>query len=113
MAQRTIVELTDDIDGSKADETVTFALEGKSYQIDLSEQNAAKLRGAFAEYVGAARRVGGNAGAPGGRGKRDRGARRSTSETAPMREWAKANGHSVSERGRIPAAVVAAYTVAH
>lgn len=113
MAQRFIVELTDDIDGSKADETVTFALEGKSYQIDLSEQNAGKLRGAFAEYVGAARRVGGNAAALGGRGKRDRGARRSTSETAAMREWAKANGHSVSERGRIPAAVVAAYKVAH
>lgn len=108
MAQRTIVELTDDIDGGKADETVTFGLDGKSYEIDLTDKNAAKLRDAFSEYVGAARRSGGSTGAGSSRGRRSGGSR-SKNDTAAIREWAVANGHKVSARGRIPASVQAAY----
>ena len=59
MAQRTILELVDDLDGGKADETVSFALDGVEYEIDLSADNAARLRDAFAEFVGHARRIGG------------------------------------------------------
>lgn len=110
MAQRTIVELTDDLDGGKADVTVAFGLEGKGYEIDVSEKNARKLRAALAEYMEAARRVAAN----GGRGRKlDNVTRRgSKGDTAAIRTWAAANGHKVSDRGRIPAAVQAAYTAA-
>jgi len=58
MAQTVIVQLTDDIDGGDADVTISFALNGKSYEIDLSTKNAEKLREAFAPYVDKARRAG-------------------------------------------------------
>ena len=111
MAQRVSIVLEDDIDGSVADETVTFALDGVSYEIDLNAKNAGALRDALAPYVGHGRRsVGGgrrSAGRPGasrGTGKRDLG---------DVREWARANGHKVSDRGRISAEVQAAYEKAH
>ncbi|MBO0851506.1 MAG: Lsr2 family protein, partial [Pseudonocardia sp.] len=59
MAQKVTVSLIDDLDGNKADETVEFGLDGKSYEIDLSSGNAGKLRDALADYVAAARRPGG------------------------------------------------------
>jgi GNAT superfamily N-acetyltransferase len=114
MAQRVNIVLEDDLDGSEADETVTFALDGVSYEIDLSANNAAALRDSLAQYVGHARRAAGRrpAGRPAGRpaassrgtGKRD---------LADVREWARANGHQVSDRGRISAEVQAAYDKAH
>ena len=109
MAQRVNIVLEDDIDGSDADETVTFALDGVSYEIDLNGENAAKLRDALAPYVGharraAGRRVGGRTSAGRGSAKRD---------LADVREWARSNGHKVSERGRISAEVQAAYDKAH
>lgn len=112
MAQRTIVELTDDLDGGKADVTVTFGLDGSSYEIDLTEKNAGTLRATIGEYVGAARRVSGNSrtGASGKRGGASGG--RAKSETAAIRVWAAANGHTVSDRGRVPASVQAAYAAA-
>lgn len=113
MAQRTIVELTDDIDGGKADETVSFALEGKNYEIDLTDKNASKLRGTFSEYVSTARRRGGASAAAGSSRGRRGGGTRANSETGTMREWAMANGHKVSARGRISRAVAAAYAAAH
>lgn len=112
MAQRTIVELTDDLDGGKADVTVSFALDGKSYEIDLTEQNADKLRESFREYLVAGRRVGANLTTIGSRGRKG-GTARSKSQTGAIREWAVANGHKVSSRGRIPAPVEAAYAAAH
>jgi hypothetical protein len=105
MAQRVQVVLEDDLDGGKADETVTFALDGTSYEIDLSKKNAAKLRDSLAQYVGAGRRVSGRR-ATGGRG---RGRGRSGSDSADIRAWAKENGYEVSERGRISAEIRAAY----
>jgi len=108
MAQKTVVILEDDLDGGKAEETVTFSLDGVSYEIDLSGKNASKLRDAFAPYVGAGRRVGGRA----ARG-RGRAAGRGPNETAEIRAWAKKKGLDVSERGRIPASIVEAYRTAH
>jgi Lsr2 len=107
MAQRVQVVLEDDLDGGKADETVTFGLDGTTYEIDLSKKNAAKLRDALGAYVGAGRRVAGRRG--GGRG---RGRGRSASDSADIRAWARANGYEVSERGRISAEVREAYNAA-
>lgn len=109
MAQKVQVILIDDIDGGPAEKTVSFSLDGDSYEIDLSPANAAKLRDSFAPYVGNARKVGRIA--PGrGRGRRGGGADNRTSE---IRAWARANGHKVNERGRIAADLVAAYDRAH
>ena len=109
MAQRVNIVLEDDLDGSEADETVTFALDGVTYEIDLNAKNAGGLRDALAPYVGHARRSAGrrSAGRPTGSrgtGKRDLG---------DVREWARSNGHKVSDRGRISAEVQAAYDKAH
>ncbi|MFW5470380.1 histone-like nucleoid-structuring protein Lsr2 [Knoellia sp. CPCC 206435] len=111
MAQRVQVLLVDDIDNSDADETVTFALDGVTYEIDLNATNAAKLRDEFATWVGHARRAGGRkatsrSSSGGGAGSRRK-------DVSAVREWARQNGHDVSERGRIPAAVQEAYDKAN
>jgi Lsr2 len=106
VAQKVQVILVDDLDGGEAVETVTFALDGVSYEIDLSGDNATKLRGALAPYADSARRVGGRAG---GRGSRGRGGRSSSAKTAQIRSWAKSQGLEVNERGRIPASIVEQY----
>ncbi len=108
MAQKVQVLLVDDIDEGKADETVQFSLDGVSYEIDLSSKNAAKLRDALAGYVGVARRVG-------SRGGRRRGRARSSDNGSAreVREWARANGYQVSDRGRVPAEVTEAYRAAN
>ena len=113
MAQRVQVVLTDDVDGGVAEETVAFGLDGSSYEIDLSRSNAEKLRNAFAPYAGAARR----SGRPSRRGRSGAAAPRAPSrpgggDVAAVREWAKANGHTVSERGRISGRVRDAYVAA-
>ena len=111
MAQKVQVVLVDDLDGGVAEETVSFALDGVSYEIDLSAENAAKFRDELAGWVGHARRVGGR-GRSGGGGRRSSGGgggSRGSGDSAAVREWARANGYTVSERGRIPAEVKAAY----
>ena len=111
MAQKTIVQLIDDLDQGSADETVSFGLDGTSYEIDLSAKNAAKLRDSLATYIANARRSGRSGGrpaAPGRRG-RSRGSRGDREQTQAIREWARKNGFSISERGRIPANVLDAY----
>ena len=118
MAQRTVVTLEDDIDGGSADETVTFALDGISYEIDLKSANAAALRDALATYVAHGRRTSGRssavARAPRARsGGSTGGASARRGDNSAIREWARGNGHSVNERGRIPADVIAAYDAAH
>jgi Lsr2 len=109
MAQKVQVILVDDIDGGPADETLSFSLDGVSYEIDLSTANAAKLRDSLAPYLGTGRRVGGRSSAGRGRSRRSSGDNR----TAQIREWARANGHQVNERGRVAAGIVAAYDAAH
>ncbi|MEU7133187.1 Lsr2 family protein [Streptomyces sp. NPDC046261] len=112
MAQKVQVLLVDDLDGGEADETVTFALDGKSYEIDLTTANADKLREALADYVKSARRTGGRATA--GRGKARAGAAAGGSpDTAKIRAWAKENGYNVNDRGRVPAEIREAYEKAN
>jgi len=112
MAQKIQVLLVDDLDGGQADETVSFAIDGATYEIDLSSGNAAKLRDTLAGYVGHARRVSRSGGRTGGP-RSPRGARVDREQTQAIREWARKNGHEVSERGRIPSTVLDAYNVAH
>lgn len=107
MAQRVHIVLEDDLDGSDAVETVTFALDGATYEIDLSEKNANQLRDALAAYIASARRVTGRSGRRGGRG---RSAGPSPSE---IREWARENGYDVSDRGRVSAEIRSAYEAAN
>jgi hypothetical protein len=107
MAQITEVKLVDDLDGGEAAESVAFSIDGKSYEIDLSEKHAAELRDAFAPFVGSARRAGGSPAST--RLKASARSGRSREETAAIREWANANGHEVSTRGRIPSKVIEAY----
>jgi Lsr2 len=116
MAQRTVVTLEDDIDGGPAEETITFALDGVSYEIDLNEDNAAALRDALAPYVGAGRRVGGRASGTRGAARAARSAAPAPArrtDTAAVREWAREQGHQVSDRGRIPTHILEAYEQAH
>ncbi|MGN6606715.1 MAG: histone-like nucleoid-structuring protein Lsr2 [Jatrophihabitans sp.] len=111
MAQQHIVQLIDDIDESPADETVSFALDGNRYEIDLSAANAAKLREAMALYVAHARREGGRPARANGTARRaaGRSARSDREQTQAIREWARQNGFTVGEKGRIPATVLEAY----
>lgn len=109
MAQKVQIILEDDIDGSKADETVRFALDGTNYEIDLSSQHAEKLRSSLAEFVAAGRKTtakGTSAPAP----KASTGGRK---DSAKIREWAAEHGYSVNARGRIQGDVVEAYRKAH
>jgi Lsr2 len=108
MAQRVQVMLEDDLDGSVAEETVMFGLDGASYEIDLSAKNAAKLRDTLAKYVSNARRTSGRGG---GRRRGARGA--GASDSAKIREWARGQGYEVSDRGRVSADIRAAYNAAH
>ncbi|GGL98144.1 Lsr2 family protein [Streptomyces fumigatiscleroticus] len=104
MAQRVVVTLFDDIDGSEAAETIAFGLDGKSYEIDLNEANARKLREALEPYVAAGRKR-----ARSGRTYRE-------TEVAPdpaaVRAWAQANRMEVPARGRIPKRVYEAFAAA-
>lgn len=110
MARKVIVELVDDFDGSsQAEETVTLALDGVAYEIDLSAQNAEKLRAILGAWAVHARKVGGRA----PKGKRHLPQAAATQQTQAIREWARKNGIDVSSRGRISAEVVDAYKQAH
>lgn len=118
MAQKTVVTMIDDLTGEEAENItpVEFALDGVTYELDLSDENAAKLREALAQYTGAARKIGGR-----------RRTRRASSRTArsksgasynretlkSIREWAKQHGHNVSDRGRLSAEVLEAWERAH
>jgi hypothetical protein len=108
VAQQVTVKLIDDVDGSEASDTVAFALDGHSYEIDLSEDNKARLEDALSPYVKAARRNGARPTSA----RRSRASRPSTSnrqDTTVIRQWARENGHKISDRGRIPANVLLAY----
>ncbi|WP_409483853.1 histone-like nucleoid-structuring protein Lsr2 [Arsenicicoccus dermatophilus] len=110
MAQRVQVILEDDIDGGPAAETITFALDGVTYEIDLSEDNAAKLREDLAQWIGHARRSGGRRSTSPARRSGSAGGRRNLND---VREWGRANGFKVSERGRVSTELQEAYDKAH
>lgn len=109
MVQKVHIVLEDDLDGSEASETVQFGLDGTSYEIDLNEKNAKKLRTAISAYVA------------GGRKQSRLTSRRSNGtpglirghSTKEVRDWARSNGHKVPERGRIPAEIRNAFEAAH
>ena len=116
LAQQTTVKFIDDLDGSEAAGTFDFGLDGRHYQIDLSEENAAKLRDALAPFIDAGRKSGGRSGGPVRQTtvyKPEKSTRSNREETAAIREWARQNGRQVSDRGRIPTSVVEAYRAAH
>ncbi|EFL24414.1 MULTISPECIES: histone-like nucleoid-structuring protein Lsr2 [Streptomyces] len=101
MAQRVVVTLSDDLDGREAEETVTFGLDGKSYEIDLTASNASKLRDALAPYVEAGRK----------RARSGKTYRRTSvaPDPAAVRAWARSHGMEVPPRGRIPKKVYEAF----
>jgi len=110
--QRVQIHMVDDLDGSEADETVTFAVDGREYEIDLSTENAQQVRDFLAPYVSKARRTGG--------GRRSS-APKSTNgnseadglDLKAIREWAVQHGKEVSGRGRIAKQVIEEYQAAH
>lgn len=107
MAKSTVVTITDDIDGSAGAETVSFSFDGQSYEIDLGHKNRDKFRKSLQPFIDSGRRVARQS-AP--RAARTRASRK---DSSAIRSWAAEQGLAVSERGRIPAAVVAKYEAAH
>jgi Lsr2 len=107
MAQKVNIILVDDLDGSDATQTVSFGLDGTTYEMDLNDKNASALRDALAGFVGHARKV----------GTTKRGRRTTTTQLGPstkqMRDWARSNGYSVSDRGRVSAEIRQAFEAAH
>ena len=109
MAQKIQTLFIDDIDGSEAEGTVRFGLDGAEYEIDLNAKHAEALRKSLAKYIDAARRSSGAARRP------TRSARRASASgvnTTEVREWAKAQGYEVKDRGRVPAELVVKFRAA-
>lgn len=111
MAKRTQVILEDDLDGGAAEETVTFTVNGITYELDLSAKNVEKLDEALAPFTSKARRTGGRA----TQSRRASGPRTTPGpeQLKAIRAWARDNGRTVSDRGRLSADVMAAYQAAH
>jgi hypothetical protein len=106
MVSRTTVELLDDVDGKAAAETLSFGIDGTSYEIDLSEKNAKTLRKALEPFVGAGRRTA---------GRLTRANARPVAtgvDNGAVRAWAASNGIQVSARGRIPGEIIEKYRAA-
>lgn len=126
MAQKVQVTLVCDLHENEVEgaETIAFGLDGSVYEIDACKEHAEALRDAFAPYIGAARRAGRAPAVPtrrgNGRAKTDERATAPGRKGGPdkehvqqIREWARDNGHTVSGRGRLSGAVIAAYEAAH
>ncbi len=109
MAQRIQTFFIDDLDGSEAEGTVLFGLDGTHYKIDLSTEHAKELRTALARYIEAGRRITGTARRAGQTGRK---ALANGVSNTEVRAWAKARGLEVKERGRVPADVIAQYQAA-
>jgi hypothetical protein len=113
MAQKVTTHLVDDLTGDTIEDgkgrTVTFGFDGAHYEIDLTDDNIDALREAFSDYIATARKVNGRSGRPAGSAPK----RGNSEGLAKIREWANANGHEVSSRGRISQAVRDAYDAAH
>ena len=106
--QKKLVVLVDDLDNTEAHQTISFSFKGVSYEIDLSDENVAEFEKDLSRWISAARRVGGRL--------VTRSARRvpaGASQSAKIREWARAQNIAVNERGRIPAELVQQYEKEH
>ncbi|MCJ1707117.1 Lsr2 family protein [Microbacterium sp. VKM Ac-2923] len=112
MATKHIAQITDDLDGTVLEQgegkRITFSVEGRAYEIDLSATNADKFYKALTPYVDAARSVKSGAATRVGQTPRQK----SDLDLGAVREWARANGHTVSDRGRVPSMIVDAYLAA-
>lgn len=112
MATKHIAQLIDDLDGAVIGngegKQITFSVEGRAYEIDLSDKNADKFYKALTPYVDAARAVNTGASARASQSSRPK----SDVDLSAVREWARANGHTVSDRGRVPGTVIDAYKAA-
>jgi len=106
MAQQVHTQFIDDLDGAEAAGTVSFALDGASYEIDLSSAHSSELHATLDQYIAHARRVTPRRGSRGGR------RRGNAVDTAKVREWAKDHGIDIKERGRVPATVTEQYRAA-
>ena len=115
VARKIVYQLVDDLDGTELaqgeGETISFAIDGNNYEIDLSRDHARLFRAATEKYVNAAR-VAGKASKATGRSRGAGAASGPKRDLAAVRSWAAANGHQVSERGRVPNAVLEAYDAA-
>jgi hypothetical protein len=111
VAQKTIVRLVDDLDGKPSDQvqTVSFALDGVQYEIDLNEDNATRLRERLSEFTAAAQRVNRKRRQPAG----VQPVSRSKEQTRAIRKWAQDHGYALSDKGRIPDSVITAFEAAH
>ena len=109
MAQEVITRLVDDIDGGEADQTVVFSWGSAQYEIDLNDKNVEKMAKALQPYIGKARKV--SRGTSTSRPKAS--GRAARTDLQDVRAWAHSNGHSVSDRGRVPQTVLDAYDAAH
>lgn len=114
MAQKVTVQLVDDLDGTPSADisTVTFGLDGVQYEIDLTDDNASRLRSAVAEFVSHARRTGGRVKRGTASPARNDSTTASHEQAKAIREWARRNDHEVSNRGRIPAHLIEAFEAA-
>ncbi len=119
MAQKTIVQFTDDLDGSEASQTVEFGYQGKTYKLDLNDRNAAELEEALAPYIAAAQRADGGRGRGGRRGKtrtpaasQQRSGDGRNYDSKAVRQWAQSQGLEVPARGRIPGKVLEQFKAA-
>jgi hypothetical protein len=109
MAQKIQTLFIDDLDGSEAEGTIRFGLDGAEYEIDLNAKHAQALRDALAQYVGAARRAGGGVKRPARNGRR---ATVNGLNPTEVREWARSQGIEVKDRGRVPAELMVKFKAA-
>lgn len=113
MAQKISVILIDDLDESEASETVSFALDGSTYEIDLNDEHAKELRDVLEPWVASGRRAGrAPARRTAGRSPRATPASSDREQTQIIRDWGRQHGHRVSDRGRLSAELIAAYEAA-
>ncbi|KAA9105561.1 histone-like nucleoid-structuring protein Lsr2 [Microbacterium rhizomatis] len=116
MTRKIVHQLIDDLDGTVIEvgsgETVLFSLDGVAYEIDLTQENAEALRAAWQPYISAARSISSSRSTSGANSAAKR-RRTGQKDFSAVRAWAKENGHTVSERGRVPASVMDAYEAAH
>ena len=107
MAKKTHIELVDDIDGSKADETIAFSIDGAHYEIDLSAENAEKIRAEIGEWAEKGTRVARK------KARRASAPSSSSEKNARIRQWAKDRGMDVADRGALPKTIIDEYEATH
>lgn len=109
MARKVEVQLLDDVDGNQADETLTFSLDGASYEIDVSSKRADELRASLWPFINKARKVGRGVVGSSQRSRHTMPARNDRAQNRAIREWAKRKNIELSDRGRIPREIVVRY----